>query len=83
MSWHRGAPKRQPTRDSVRERAANRLRMVNTSEVLAWAEQAITGFHRDLDAYRLRNDQTAFEELRKAVSMLSGAMDVLEERNRL
>lgn len=69
--------------DSVRQRAAKRLRKVSTHEVLTWAETAVNGFHMNLDAYRLRADQAAFEELRKAVSMLRGAVDVLEERNRV
>jgi uncharacterized protein YlxW (UPF0749 family) len=68
--------------DSVRQRAAKRLRQVSTHEVLTWAETAVNGFHQNLDAYRNRADQAAFEELRKAVSMLRGAVDVLEDRNR-
>lgn len=68
--------------DSVRKRAAKRLSKVSTNEVLVWAESAVNGFHRSLDAYRARNDQAAFEELRKAVSMMRGALDVLEDRNR-
>lgn len=81
MTWHRGGTRRKSTGDSVRDTAANRLRRVGSGEVMSWAEQAVNGFHQSMDAYRMHKDQAAFEELRKAVSMLAGAMDVLEERN--
>lgn len=67
--------------DSVRHRAAKRLARVSTAEVCVWTESAINGFHQNLDAYRARNDQAAFGELRKSIMMLAGAMDVLEQRN--
>lgn len=82
MTWHRGNP-RARQEDSVRRLAANRLGMVNNGEVMSWAESTVTAFHRSLDAYRMRNDQAALAELRKAVSMLAGAVDVLEKRNQV
>jgi hypothetical protein len=81
MSLRRRHTPEAPKPDSVRMVAAERLARVSTGEVLTWAEAAINGFHQNLDTYRARYDQAAFEELRKSVSMLSGAMDVLEHRN--
>lgn len=81
MTWHRGGSRPKGLADSVRATAADRLRRVQSGEVMTWAEQAVNGFHQNLDAYRMRKDQAALEELRKAVSMLAGAVDVLEERN--
>lgn len=81
MTWHRGPSRSNTRRDSVRDTAANRLRRVGSGEVMTWAEQAIHGFYRDMDAFRMHKDPAALAELRKAVSMLAGAMDVLEERN--
>lgn len=67
-------------RDSVRDTAIFRLRQVTSGEVITWAEQAVNGFHQNLDTYRTYKDEAALQELRKAVSMLAGAVDVLEER---
>lgn len=69
--------------DSVRRKAVQRLSSVSSGELAIWAESAVVGFHRSLDAYRMRNDQAALAELRKAVSMLAGAVDVLEKRNQI
>ena len=67
--------------DKVRAKAAERLRTVPTSQAMNWAEQAITSFHQSLDLYRMHKDVEALAEARKAVSMIAGAMDVIEERN--
>jgi hypothetical protein len=67
-------------RDSVRALARKRLGKVSSVEVLTWAESAVNGFHVYLDAYRGKADPADLDELRKAVSMLAGAVDVLESR---
>ena len=72
--------RRERQQDSVRAKAATRLGKVSNLEVLNWSEQAVNGFHRALDAYRTKGDPVALEECRKAVSMLAGAVDVLESR---
>lgn len=47
--------------------------------MLLWAEQAVNGFHQNLDLYRRHSERDiAIVELRRAVSMLAGAVDVLE-----
>lgn len=79
MTWHRvRAPK--ATTDSVREKARNRLQRLPTPEVVDWSEQAVNGCHRALDAFRRDADGAALQEARQAVSMLAGAMDVIEAR---
>lgn len=71
---------RKASEDPVRARAAKRLRTVPQNQAMNWMESAITSFHRNLDMYRMHNDHAALAECRKAVSMLAGGMDVLEER---
>jgi hypothetical protein len=83
MMGRLGGKSRQREEDSVRRKAADRLGRVSTGQVMNWADEAVTGFYRSMDAYRMRNDQAALEELRKAVSMLAGALDVLEQRNQV
>lgn len=80
MTWHKGRPSRGAS-DSVRETARNRLQRVSGPEVLDWAEQAVNGFHRALDGYRRDRDGAALQEARQAVSMLAGALDVVEQRH--
>lgn len=80
MIRRRGAPDRAQEPDSVRLRAQERLSQVSSLEVVNWSEQAVNGFHRSLDEYRSHNDQAALRECRRAVSMLAGAVDVLEKR---
>ena len=81
MTWHRSSSRRPPNiSDPVRDKARNRLNMVETSEVMNWAEQAVNGFHQTLDVLRKGPDDAALQECRQAVSMLAGAVDVLERR---
>lgn len=79
MVWHRERKAPQII-DPVRDKARNRLKMVDNEQVLNWAEQAINGLHMSLDVLRKGADDAALQEARQAVSMLSGAVDVLEKR---
>ena len=73
---------RKRSADSVRDKARSRLQRLPVIDVLNWSDQAVNGLHQALDAYRRDADGAALEEARKAVSMLAGVVDTLEDRHR-
>jgi hypothetical protein len=66
--------------DSVRRKASERLSRVPEGELLVWTESAVVAFHRGLDEHRRHREGGTVAELREAVSMIAGAVDVLEQR---
>lgn len=71
-------------RDKHEKRAYARLLTLPEHEVLNWTEQAVNGIHMSLDALRrpdrLMDHPAALTEVRRAVSLLSGAVKAMEDR---
>lgn len=66
--------------DTIRDKAAKRLRRVDDVDVVDWAESAINSFHFQLDAFRRSKDAVTTQQLHDSLSTIQGAVDVLEER---
>lgn len=72
--------KRHKDTDKTRATAAARLALLNTGEILEWADQLSSGIGKTLSDYRRLNDPDSLEEARFGASQLQGALDVLTDR---
>jgi len=67
--------------DKTRQKAATRLSTLAPSEVLSWADVAMSDAWRALDAYRKDPQPDALEDMETALQQILGAVDVLRERS--
>lgn len=66
--------------DKTRQKAAQRLGRLSTSEILDWSDQAGTGVAKALMDYRRTGEEACLEEARQGASALQGCLDVLAAR---
>lgn len=72
--------KKVDTRQSITDRAYQRLSKLETGRILDWCDQAGTGVARSFSDYRKLGSEESLEEARMGVVTLLVALELLQER---
>lgn len=68
------------THDQYYDKARTRLKRMSTDEITNYVEIHLSGSYMAFDGYRSQPSSIALDEIRKNLSIVRAAIDILDER---